>query len=489
MTFFEGELMILWRLSDLVLLFFTGVLIQNILFLLFAVGRRHLEQRIFMCDIRRLMKLILWYSLIFLPVIVGIVMFKATYTRIGSPLKWFGEGERPEIPVIYIGLESFSSETAYGNHWIFILILCVWMAGVLTKGLVPCLRSRHALKKLKRSKEAQTDPALIGMVRRLERELGVRREVEILESSLLPEPFVTGWFHYRLYFPGQIRNEKERELLLRHELTHCRRGDSFYRRLLFLLYDLYWFNPFMHLFANYFVEVSEMACDDEVLEKCSPQERKLYAELLASLGTGDNFLRSATALTGHTESGLERRLKNMLRRENKRSRWYVIAVTAIVLSICPLTTVTAASGVSVLQDRVLSMMLPEIVEEMNGGINTLTEEVDFKEMGEMCDLGIHLGERGIQPVDTILEAGKAGIVDSMTLEKGNKVSFMLAGENSTDKFRVGYKDSSGKRTSVLSSNGEINHQFTISKKDTYTIFIENTSTKTIHLCGSVMIQQ
>ena len=80
MIFYEGQLMVLWRFSDLILLLFTGVLIQNILFLLFAVGHRFLEKKLSMCDIRRLMKLVLWYALILLPAVAGIVMFKATYT-------------------------------------------------------------------------------------------------------------------------------------------------------------------------------------------------------------------------------------------------------------------------------------------------------------------------------------------------------------------------------------------------------------------------
>ena len=35
MTIFDGELIILWKLSDLVLLLLTAAMIQNLLFLLF----------------------------------------------------------------------------------------------------------------------------------------------------------------------------------------------------------------------------------------------------------------------------------------------------------------------------------------------------------------------------------------------------------------------------------------------------------------------
>lgn len=487
MIFYEGQLMVLWRFSDLILLLFTGVLIQNILFLLFAAGHRFLEKKLSMCDIRRLMKLVLWYALILLPAVAGIVMFKATYTKFGPVSKWIGKGGESEHPLIYMNLESFSSRTAYGNHWIFLVILCVWIVGILVKGMAPSLRTRRVLKKLKRTKVAQPDLALTGIVRRLEKELGIKRGVEMIESPLLSVPFVTGWFRSRLYFPSQIRDEVERELLLCHELTHCRCWDGFYRRLLFLLGDLYWFNPFMHLFANYFVEVSEMACDEEVLEKCSSQEKKLYAKLLVSFETGEDFLRSAAALTGHAESGLERRLKNMKKKETKRSRRSVMLVTAVVLSMCPLATVSAASGVSVLQDRIIKMTFPNFEEEMNGIQNTLTEEVDYEDLGETRELGIHLGARGAS-IDTTLNGTGAVVVETKTLKKGDEIFFSVGGDKATDKFRVGWKDSSGKTISVTSTDGEIFHTFTIPKDDTYILFIQGTSSGTVHVTGRVFVK-
>ena len=43
MTIFDGELIILWKLSDLVLLLLTAAMIQNLLFLLFFSVRKNME--------------------------------------------------------------------------------------------------------------------------------------------------------------------------------------------------------------------------------------------------------------------------------------------------------------------------------------------------------------------------------------------------------------------------------------------------------------
>lgn len=174
----------------------------------------------------------------------------------------------------------------------------------------------------------------------------------------------------------------------------------------------------------------------------------------------------------------------MLKKESKRSKWSAVLITAIMLSVCPLLTVSASYGASVLQEKAVKMVVVEVEEEMNGG-NTLTEEVDFIKIEDMVDLGLNLGARGVTAVDTTLNGIGAASVATVKLEKGSKVYFTIVGDNSTDAFRVGYEDSAHKNTSVSTTNGEIVHTFTIPKTDTYTLFIQGTTTKTIHVEGSV----
>lgn len=174
----------------------------------------------------------------------------------------------------------------------------------------------------------------------------------------------------------------------------------------------------------------------------------------------------------------------MLKKENKRSKWSAMVIMAIVVSACPVMTVSASYGASVLQEKVVKMLVVEVEEEMNGG-NTLTEEVDFIKIEDMVDLELNLGARGTTLVDTTLNGTRAASVTTVTLEKGSKVHFLIYGDNSTDAFRVGYEDSAHKNTTVSTTNGEIDHCFTVPKTDTYTLFIQGTTTKTIHVEGSV----
>ena len=236
MTVFDGELIVLWKLSDLIWLLLTEVLIQNFLFLLFWAGRKTLERRMSRRELHGLMKMILWYALLLLPVIAGVVMFRSTYYAIEPPMAVGEEYLNKVSPVI--DKVSFSSWTGHGNHWIFKLLFALWISGIFIRGILPCLKEYSLLVKLKRTGAEHKDTKLTGAVQRLERELGIKKPVKVLVNKLVLQPFVTGGFRYRLHFPEMLLEEDERDLLLRHELIHCRHRDSLYRRILFLMCGL-----------------------------------------------------------------------------------------------------------------------------------------------------------------------------------------------------------------------------------------------------------
>ncbi len=76
-----------------------------------------------------------------------------------------------------------------------------------------------------------------------------------------------------------------RRLILRHELTHLRRGDALWNLLAELAGALLWFHPLAWLALPRFRLDQELACDERVLRH-SPQDEAGYAKtLLQSVGT------------------------------------------------------------------------------------------------------------------------------------------------------------------------------------------------------------
>ena len=108
------------------------------------------------------------------------------------------------------------------------------------------------------------------------REVGLKHPPRVWRSSAITSPAITGLLRPVLLLPAdfeQAFTAHEARLILRHELTHVKRGDLPLNALLCLVMTLHWFNPLLWL-AFYKVRLDrEAACDAQVLENASPQRR------------------------------------------------------------------------------------------------------------------------------------------------------------------------------------------------------------------------
>lgn len=78
---------------------------------------------------------------------------------------------------------------------------------------------------------------------------------------------------------------QELYLILKHELMHLKRRHIFYKRIGLLVRTIYWYNPFMSLFVQFFYDYCELDCDRMVLMHETKQQRLAYANLLFKLSS------------------------------------------------------------------------------------------------------------------------------------------------------------------------------------------------------------
>lgn len=118
--------------------------------------------------------------------------------------------------------------------------------------------------------------------------VGLRRVPRVLQSSAVASPAVCG-----LWRPTLLLNERfpqdlsadEADMVLRHELTHIRRGDLALNALLCALLALHWWNPLLWL-AFFRVRADrEAACDAQVLEGAPAARRAAYGHTLLKMET------------------------------------------------------------------------------------------------------------------------------------------------------------------------------------------------------------
>src|SRR5690348_9337958 len=85
-------------------------------------------------------------------------------------------------------------------------------------------------------------------------------------------------------FAERFDNDATRELVLRHEITHARRGDAWWSLAMEIASALLWFHPLAWLARSRFRLDQELACDERVLRD-APRDAAGYAHtLLHSVG-------------------------------------------------------------------------------------------------------------------------------------------------------------------------------------------------------------
>lgn len=228
-------------------------------------------------------------------------------------------------------------------------LLRVWALGVAV-ALVPPLLGVASLARLARSTRPVTDPARLRLLDRLRRQLGLTREVRLVQSARRVMPMTWGVFRPTLLLPDDADAWPEDALrvVLLHELAHVRRWDCLTQLLAGFACALHWFNPLAWLALAQARGEQERACDDCVLN--SGSDPSDYAEQLLMIASGrrSSLLSGSVALAMAASSRIERRLRSIL--DTKRGRrplssWrLVLAAAAAVGCALPLASLTVRTA-------------------------------------------------------------------------------------------------------------------------------------------------
>lgn len=168
-------------------------------------------------------------------------------------------------------------------------------------------------------------------------EMGLKKAPPLRVSAVVDSPMVIGLFRPCLLLPGEDFAAQELMFILRHELTHYRRRDLWYKLVLLAANGMHWFNPLTYLLRREAERDLELTCDDAVVAGRDALERRAYSEaLLGSIHRQKGLGRAV--LSTHFYGGKEvmmERFRNIL--GNRGRKWGVLA-----LALALLATVTAA---------------------------------------------------------------------------------------------------------------------------------------------------
>lgn len=194
------------------------------------------------------------------------------------------------------------------------------------------------------------------MLHQLCLELQIRADVRLAICPKLQSPMMTGLMHPVILLPHENYSTESLYFVLRHELTHLKRCDLWYKLLLMAANAVHWFNPLVYLMVREANKDVEFSCDDAVVAGMSAENRGKYGDtILSAVRAGQ---RGASAFSTYFYGGkgtVKKRLANLFDSSKKRKGTVALCVVLVVACVagglfaCEMTA----------QQGSIKMLLPE----------------------------------------------------------------------------------------------------------------------------------
>ena len=183
-----------------------------------------------------------------------------------------------------------------------------WAAGTLLFLLWQGVSYLLLRRKLRCSSRPVTEEKILALLEKETAAVGLQKVLPIYTAEI-GSPMIVGAAKPVLLLPEISFTEEQLSLVFRHELTHYRRRDIWYKLLLMLANAVHWFNPMVWLMVRTADRDLELSCDEAVVNGKNEEYREEYGRcLLAVVRAGMN---RRTLFTTNFYSG-KKTLKNRL---------------------------------------------------------------------------------------------------------------------------------------------------------------------------------
>lgn len=205
----------------------------------------------------------------------------------------------------------------------------IWGAGVavflIYQFACYFLFKRRALRWSVPARRAET----LGLFHAVKSKMPIRQDVTFLVSRAVESPLMIGLVRPVLLLPREDYGDDELTYILKHELTHFRRRDLWYKLFMIVANAIHWFNPLIWLMRRQAGADLELSCDDEVLDGSDAAQRRFYSETLFSSIKRQKGTALSTYFFGG-QKNLKSRFKNIL--STKKRKNGAVLLIAVLLA-------------------------------------------------------------------------------------------------------------------------------------------------------------
>ena len=146
----------------------------------------------------------------------------------------------------------------------------------------------------------------------------------VYRCDTINTPFILGIVNPKIFLPSDL-DGRTAVSVLAHEQAHLRRGDHLWKPLGYVLLSIYWFNPLCWVAYFLFCRDVEQACDEAVIERMNPQQKKDYSAALLACAAPNRIQVCPLAFA---EVGVKQRIAGVL--NYRKPKFWVVALAALL---------------------------------------------------------------------------------------------------------------------------------------------------------------
>ena len=181
--------------------------------------------------------------------------------------------------------------------------------------------------------EPVSDIALLDELAAVEKQMDMKRKMELCVNPLLSSPTLTGILHPCIVLPSGDISPKDFHYIVLHELVHCKRCDILYKWLVQIVACLHWFNPLVHIMCCEINNACEFSCDEAVVAKMGYENAQAYGKtLLDAMAAVGKYRETSTAVTLSANKRLLRERLGAIMSCGEKS--VKVRIVTAVLTIC-----------------------------------------------------------------------------------------------------------------------------------------------------------
>ena len=189
------------------------------------------------------------------------------------------------------------------------------------------------------------------------------RRARVIASKYSPVPLTFGIFCRTIVLPDKSYTDRELEMILSHEIMHCRNHDCVYKLIISLARAVHWFNPFVHIMSHFAAGDIELNCDYDVTYGKDIDWRSDYCKTIVS-GARQSIGRGSICSNQFFSSGrlLRKRIFEVLDLKKKRRGIIAFALSFVTVVLCG-GAVEYTANKAYSEDNALSRAVNAVAEQ------------------------------------------------------------------------------------------------------------------------------